>query len=286
MARLFALLQSLLPQHLLSRLTGWLARRRTPWLKDLLIGGFTRLYDVRPEEAAEPNPAAYPSFNAFFTRALADGVRPMPEDPATLACPVDGTVSQAGRLEAGALIQAKGFRYSLASLVGGEAPAALGGGSFATLYLAPSDYHRIHCPAGGRLVEMRYLPGRLFSVNGATVSAIPRLFARNERVVCFFETDFGPMAVVLVGALNVGSIETVWAGQVAPGPDRQAMVWRYPADGPDAVRLARGAELGRFNLGSTVIVLLPEDGPVLSVGLQPGSTVRLGQPLADPAKRS
>ncbi|MEJ2514587.1 MAG: archaetidylserine decarboxylase [Gammaproteobacteria bacterium] len=283
MARLFALLQSLLPQHLISRVTGWLARQRTPWLKDLLIGGFLRLYDVRLDEAAETDAAAYPSFNAFFTRALTDGARPMPEEPGVVACPVDGTISQVGPVEDGELFQAKGFRYSLASLLGGEVPAGLHGGSFATLYLAPSDYHRIHCPAQARLSEMRYLPGRLFSVNGATVSAVPRLFARNERVACLFETDFGPMAVVLVGALNVGSIETVWAGQVAPGPDRQAMVWRYPADGADAVRLGRGEELGRFNLGSTVVVILPQGGPVLSDDLRPGGTVRLGQPLATAA---
>jgi phosphatidylserine decarboxylase len=282
MARLFALVQRLLPQHLISRITGWLARRETPWLKDALIGGFLKLYSVDMDEAAEPDPHAYGSFNRFFTRALADGARHMPEEPDIVISPVDGTVSQAGPLDAGSLFQAKGFRYALASLLGGEHPQALARGRFATLYLAPWNYHRIHAPAAGRLVEMRYLPGKLFSVNGATVSAVPRLFARNERVVCLFETPFGPMAVVLVGALNVGSIETAWAGEVAPGPDRQAATWRYPAQGPGSVSLERGEELGRFNLGSTVIVVLPEGGPRLADGVSPGAPVRLGQPLGIP----
>lgn len=280
MAELFALLQRLLPQHAISRLTGWLARRETPWLKDALIRGFLKLYRVDMADAVEPDPGAYRSFNAFFTRALRDGARPMPDDPETVVSPVDGTVSRAGALDDDELLQAKGFRYSLASLLGGDPPDALRGGGFATLYLAPYDYHRIHAPAAGRLVEMRYLPGRLFSVNGATVSALPRLFARNERVACLFETEFGPMAVVMVGALNVGSIETTWAGQVAPGPDRQAFTWRYPADGPGCVEFGRGDEIGRFNLGSTVIVVLPKGGPAPVGDLAPGARVRLGQPLA------
>jgi len=283
MARLFALFQYLLPQHLVSRLTGWLARQETPWLKDALIRVFLKLYRVDMDEAVEPDPHAYGSFNRFFTRALAEGARPLPEDPSVVACPVDGTVSQAGPVEGGELFQAKGFRYSLAALLGGEFPPELERGRFATIYLAPYNYHRIHAPADARLVEMRYLPGKLFSVNGATVSAVPRLFARNERVACVLGTGFGPMAFVMVGALNVGSIETTWAGEVAPGPDRQASTWRYPADGPGAVRLTRGEELGRFNLGSTVIVVLPEDGPALERAFRPGAEVRLGQPMARPA---
>jgi phosphatidylserine decarboxylase len=280
MARLFALLQLVLPQHLISRLTGWLARQETPWLKDALIRGFLGLYRVDMDEAVEPDPHAYGSFNRFFTRALAEGARPLPEDPSVVVCPVDGTVSQAGPVEAGEIFQAKGFRYSMAALLGGEFPDALERGRFATIYLAPYNYHRIHAPADARLVEMRYLPGKLFSVNGATVSAVPRLFARNERVACLFETDFGPMAFVMVGALNVGSIETTWAGEIAPGPDRQASTRRYPADGAGSVRLARGEELGRFNLGSTVIVVLPEGGPALEQAFRAGTQVRLGQPMA------
>ena len=278
--RLFAWLQRLLPQHGLSRLVGRLAAIEQRWAKNLLIRGFVRLFRVDMAQAAQPDPLAYPTFNAFFTRSLAAGARPFPADPGTLGCPVDGRVSQCGRLTEGTLLQAKGFRYDLQRLLGGEAPAALANGEFATLYLAPYDYHRIHAPATGRLVEMRYLPGVLFSVNEATVSAVPRLFARNERVACLFETDFGPMAVALVGALNVGSIATTWAGEVAPGPDRQAAFWRYPADGPGSVRLERGEELGRFNMGSTVIVVLPEGGPHFDAAITAGARVRVGQVLA------
>jgi phosphatidylserine decarboxylase len=280
MHHLFAWLQRLLPQHALSRLVGWLAGLRQPAAKKLLIRAFMRLFKVDMRDAVEPEPTAYPSFNAFFTRALRPEARPMPSAPEALACPVDGKVSESGRLEDGRLLQAKGHRYTLTRLLGGETPDELLRGSFATLYLAPYDYHRIHAPADARLLEMRYLPGALFSVNAATVRAVPRLFTRNERVACLFETDFGPMAVVLVGALNVGSIETSWAGQVAPGPGRQAAAWRYPQDGPGAVRLARGEELGRFNMGSTVIVVLPEGGPDIAPEIVAGRTVRVGQPLA------
>lgn len=278
--QLFAWLQRLLPQHGLSRLVGWLATIEQPGVKNFLIRGFTRLFKVDMRDAVEPDPTAYPSFNAFFTRALAPGARAMPQEAAALACPVDGTVSESAPLEQGTLLQAKGFRYELTRLLGGETPDALLRGSFATIYLAPYNYHRIHAPADGRLVEMRYLPGALFSVNGATVGAVPRLFARNERVACLFETDFGPMAFVLVGALNVGSIATTWAGQVAPGPDRQASVWRYPLRGPGSVQLARGEELGRFNMGSTVIVVLPEGGPRFTPEITAGRQVRFGQLLA------
>jgi phosphatidylserine decarboxylase len=279
-AWLFARFQRLLPQHALSRLVGRLARIEQHSLKNLLIRGFLTLYSVEMQEAAEPEPTAYPTFNAFFTRALARGVRPMPADPVVVACPVDGTVSQSGNIEDGRLPQAKGFRFELSRLLGGEAPAELSHGSFATIYLAPWDYHRIHSPVDARLVEMRYLPGALFSVNGATVAAVPRLFARNERVACLFDSAFGPLAVVLVGALNVGSMATSWAGEVAPGPDRQARNWRYPESGPGAVRLARGAELGRFNLGSTVIVVLPAGGPRLLPEIVADRHVRVGQPFA------
>lgn len=283
-ARLFVAFQYLLPQHALSRLVGWLSALEWRPLKKLLIGGFLRLYRVDLSEAAEPDPDAYPSFNAFFTRGLADDVRLQPTDPAALSSPVDGGVSLSGRLERGQLLQAKGFRYDLVSLLGGDCPGILARGWFATLYLAPWNYHRIHAPATGQLREMRYLPGRLFSVNGLTVSALPRLFSRNERVACLFDTDVGPIAVVLVGALNVGSIETTWAGRVAPGPDRQAAAWRYPARGEGSVRLSRGAELGRFNLGSTVIVVLPEHA-ALAPEIVSGAAVRVGQTLALPARR-
>lgn len=279
---LFALLQYLLPQHGLSRLVGWLARIEQPAVKNWLVRGFTRLFKVEMQDAVEPDPTAYPTFNAFFTRALQDGARPLPEDPRALACPVDGTVSECAALEDGTLLQAKGYRYTLASLLGGDTPDALMRGRFATVYLAPYNYHRIHSPVDARLVEMRYLPGALFSVNRATVGAVPRLFARNERVACLFETDFGPMGFIMVGALNVGSIATTWAGEVAPGPDRQAATWRYPADGPGSVVIRRGEELGRFNMGSTVIVVLPEGGPRFEARYVAGARVRVGEALARP----
>lgn len=278
--KLFVGLQRLLPQHGLSRFVGWLASIEQPAVKNLLIRGFLLWFKVDMSEAAEPKPTAFPSFNAFFTRALAPGARDAPRDPAALACPVDGTISQCAVLEEGRLLQAKGFTYELAELMGGDVPDALSRGSFATIYLAPWNYHRVHSPADARLVEMRYLPGALFSVNGATVGALPRLFARNERVACLFETDFGPMAVVLVGALNVGSIATTWAGQVAPGPGRQPAAWRYPEHGADQVQLARGEELGRFNMGSTVIVVLPKGGPRFVAGIEADRAVRLGDVLA------
>jgi len=277
---LFVWLQWLLPQHALSRLVGWLARVEQPAVKNLLIRNFTKLFKVDTAEAAEADPDAYPSFNAFFTRALASGARPMPEAPGALACPVDGKVSACAELEDGLMLQAKQFRYELDALLGGDTPAALRRGSFVTVYLAPGDYHRIHSPVDARLVEMRYLPGALFSVNGATVGAVPRLFSRNERISCLFETAFGPMAVVLVGALNVGSMATTWAGDVAPGPHRQARIWRYPASGAGAVQLARGEELGRFNMGSTVIVVLPEAGPRFVPAIRAGERVRVGEILA------
>ena len=281
--KLFAWLQWLLPQHAISRLFGWLGRIEQTELKNLFIRSFAALFKVDISEAAETEPTAYPSFNAFFTRELAPDARPMPGDERALASPVDGKVSACAGIENGTLLQAKGYRYQLSRLLGGDTPDALLRGAFATIYLAPGDYHRIHSPADARLVEMRYLPGALFSVNGATVGAVPRLFSRNERVACLFETDFGPMAVVLVGALNVGSMATTWAGEVAPGPDRQAAVWRYPDTGPNAVRLQRGEELGRFNMGSTVIVVLPEHGPRFVPAISADNRVRLGQVLALPA---
>jgi phosphatidylserine decarboxylase len=229
--RLFAWLQRLLPQHgCRAWSAGWQRSSSPrqefpdPRLHAAVQGGHARSRRARADRL--------PDLQCLLhAGAGARGAR-LPEDPAALACPVDGTVSECAPLEDGTLLQAKGFRYELTRLLGGETPDALLRGSFATIYLAPYDYHRIHAAGRCALVEMRYLPGALFSVNGATVGAVPRLFARNERVACLFETDFGPMAVVLVGALNVGSIATTWAGQVAPGPDRQASTWRYPARAP------------------------------------------------------
>jgi phosphatidylserine decarboxylase len=279
--RLFVALQYVLPQHGLSRLIHRATRVRTTWFKDAFIRVFLRLFDVDLSDADGRPPDDFETFNAFFTRSLVDGARPLPDDPAAIASPVDGTVSQAGTVAHGTLFQAKGFRYGLADLLGDPpdgagAAAALADSVFATIYLAPYDYHRIHMPVAGTLRAMRYVPGRLFSVNGATVAAVPRLFARNERVVCLFDTPTGPLAMVLVGALNVGSIETVWAGEVAPARVRAPREWRYEED---AVTLARGAEMGRFNMGSTVILVGPGAHSSLDPALQPGQILRVGEAI-------
>jgi len=277
-ARAFVLLQHLLPQHALSALVRRLARVRIRWVKDLLIGAFLRRFRPAMHEAAEPDPRRYASFNEFFTRALAPGSRTIAGGGA-VASPVDGTVSQAGTLEQDLLLQAKGRRYSLAALLAdGQWTAALRGGSFATLYLAPSNYHRIHMPLDGTLRAAWYVPGRLFSVNAATVQAVDRLFARNERVICAFDGPAGPFALVLVGALFVGSMTTLWHGEIAPGPVRRPL----PLPPADAAPLSldRGAELGRFNMGSTVILLLPPDAAHWLPQVRPGAPIVMGQPLA------
>ena len=282
-ARLFVALQHVLPQHLLSALMYRLARVRWRPLKDLLIATFLRLYRIDMSEAVEPNAKAYAHFNAFFTRALKPDVRPLDADPRAVVSPVDGTISQSGRITAGRLIQAKGRDYTVEELLGGDPERArvFDGGTFATIYLAPSDYHRIHMPLGGDLVWMRHIPGRLFSVNALTADLVPRLFARNERVACRFETEVGAMAMVLVGAIFVGGIETVWAGEVTParGRDRPSNAGTVPGAGVESVRLERGAEMGRFNLGSTVILLFEPGRVELDETLAPGCKVRLGQRL-------
>ncbi len=273
--RLFILLQYLLPQHGLSRLIHRATRIRVRWFKNLIIRAFVRGFRVDMSDARETDPTAYPSFNAFFTRALTAEARPLPDSPTAIASPVDGSVSQSGLTHAGRVFQAKDRDYALAELLGDpELAAALSGGAFSTIYLAPYNYHRIHMPLDGRLQRMIYLPGRLFSVNAATVRSVPRLFARNERVVCCFETAAGPMAMVLVGALNVGSIETVWAGEVAPGHPRRRESADYP---PGGVTLSRGEEMGRFNMGSTVIMMFAPGRVSLDSDLTPAASVVMGQ---------
>jgi phosphatidylserine decarboxylase len=273
-ARLFVAMQYLLPQHFLSRQVHRLARSRMKPVKNALIGSFVRHFRPDMSEAADREPRDYPSFNAFFTRSLQP-------DPRALASPVDGTVSQIGRLEGLRILQAKGHGYSLEALLGGAAGwvERFTGGSFATLYLAPYNYHRIHMPAAGALRAAWLIPGRLFSVNAATAAAVPGLFARNERVVCAFEEGPLAFALALVGALFVGSIATVWHGDVTPCSPRRAT--ELPLDtGRAPMRLERGAELGRFNMGSTVILLLPPGAAQWLPELRPGSPVRVGQSLA------
>ena len=280
--RLFICSQYLLPHHLLSRLIGFAADCRATWFKDRLIAWFARRYQVDMREAQVEE--AYEHFNAFFTRALKDGARPLAQEPGAVLCPADGAISQLGPIEHGRIFQAKGHSYSLAELLGGDAELAAPfmGGDFATVYLSP-DYHRVHMPLAGTLREMVYVPGRLFSVNQTTAENVPELFARNERVVCLFDTERGPMAVVLVGAMIVASIETVWAGLVTP-PKRELKTFRYDEAARAPIRLEKGAELGRFKLGSTAIVLFGPQQVAFNDGL--GAASRCAWANAWPCRNS
>jgi phosphatidylserine decarboxylase len=273
--RLFVWFQHVLPQRALSRLVLHATRVRMPWFKNWLIRGFLKLYRIDMTEAVQPDPFCYGSFNEFFTRALKPEVRVLARDPREIACPVDGTISEAGKIDGARLLQAKGRHYSLDELLAARGWAKhFEGGSFTTIYLAPFNYHRVHMPIAGRLRETVYVPGRLFSVNAATASLVPRLFARNERVLTWFDTAFGEFALILVGALNVGSIATVWAGDITPAPRRVAT-----ALPPQEVSLEKGEELGRFNMGSTVILLFQKDRVRWHDKLRTGASVRLGQSL-------
>jgi phosphatidylserine decarboxylase len=278
--RLFVWMQYLLPQHLLSRLVFHVTRSRHVALKNFLISRFVARFRPNMTEAAEPRPLCYGSFNEFFTRALRRGARRIDADPQSLVCPVDGAVSAIGQARGGELFQAKGRHYSLAALLAGEAEvsARFSGGSFATLYLAPFNYHRIHMPADGRLAAAWYVPGSLFSVNAVTAAGVPGLFARNERIVCLFDSSPAPFALVLVGALFVGSMSTHWHGDVTPAAPRRGRRL-VPLPGVP-LQLAKGAELGRFNMGSTVILLLPPATAQWLPGLAAGSSVEVGQALA------
>ena len=278
--RLFILSQHLLPHHLLSRLIGFIAECRIGWLKNRLIGWFAKQYQVDMSEALVEDLQAFEHFNAFFTRALKPGARPLEQSPAAVLCPADGAISQLGQIEHGRIFQAKGHSFSLVELLGGDTERAspFVGGTFATVYLSPKDYHRVHMPLTGTLTEMVYVPGRLFSVNQTTAENVPELFARNERVVCLFDTERGPMAVVLVGAMIVASIETVWAGLVTP-PKRCLKSFRYDDAARAPIVLQKGAELGRFKLGSTAIVLFGADQVQWAQELAAGSPVQMGQLL-------
>ncbi|HSX87519.1 MAG TPA: archaetidylserine decarboxylase [Pseudomonas sp.] len=278
--RLFILSQYLLPHHLLSRLIGYAADCRAAWFKNRLIGWFAKQYQVDMSEAQVEDLEAFEHFNAFFTRALKPGARPLAQGPDAVLCPADGAVSQLGKIEHGRIFQAKGHSFSLVELLGGDTERAnpFMGGAFATIYLSPKDYHRVHMPLAGTLKEMVYVPGRLFSVNQSTAENVPELFARNERVVCLFDTERGPMAVVLVGAMIVASIETVWAGLVTP-PKRSLKTFRYDEAARVPIVLDKGAELGRFKLGSTAIVLFGADQVQWAQELAAGSPVQMGQLL-------
>jgi phosphatidylserine decarboxylase len=275
--RLFVWFQYLLPQHGLSRLVLAATRVRTGWFKNGIIRAFLKLYRVDMTEAAESDPYRYGSFNEFFTRALKDGARPIANQTDAIASPVDGCISEAGAIDHDRLLQAKGRYYRLAELLAGQSWAArFEGGSFATIYLAPFNYHRIHMPLRGELLETVYIPGSLFSVNAVTAQHVPGLFARNERVLTLFDSGVGAgqFALVLVGALNVGSMATVWAGDITPAARR--VVTRVPSP---ATTLEKGVELGRFNMGSTVILLFEPNRARWHPQVHAGSVVRLGQSL-------
>ena len=273
--RWFVWLQYALPQHGLSRLMLAATRVRTAWFKNLLIRGFLALFSVDMGEAAQSDPYRYASFNEFFTRALKAGTRPIAADRQAIACPVDGMVSECGIIDRDRLLQAKARHYLLGDLLAGQPWARdFEEGSFATLYLAPFNYHRIHMAVRGTLADTVYVPGRLFSVNGTTARHVPRLFARNERVLTLFDTECGRVALVLVGALNVGSMATVWAGDITPAKRRTVTRIAAPA-----LTLDKGDELGRFNMGSTVILLFEPGRARWHPMLRAGAVVQLGQAI-------
>ena len=272
-------LQHLLPQTLLTSIMYCAARVRFPLWKNWQIRWFVARYGVNISEASNSDPDSYEHFNAFFTRALRAGSRPLEGGAETVVCPADGRVSGIGEVRAGKLLQAKGQHYSLQALLGGDdgRAAAFAQGRFATIYLSPRDYHRVHMPVDGRLREMTYIPGRLFSVNFATARVVPRLFTRNERLVCIFDSEIGPLALVLVGAMMVAGMQTVWSGPVTPPHGQTMRTWRY--DGESAIRLSRGEEMGRFDTGSTVVLLFPANRVEWLDALTAGSSVRMGREL-------
>jgi phosphatidylserine decarboxylase len=278
--RLFAALQYVLPKHLLSRIIYAIARSESPFVKRTFLKIFLGLFDINMAEAVQPDPYAYRTFNDFFTRALKPSARPIAIEREFIVSPVDGTVSQCGELLNESILQAKGQAYSLQELLAGdvESVAAYRNGSFACIYLAPYNYHRIHMPYAGTALKNIYVPGDLFSVNASTARAVPRVFARNERLICEFNTPVGRVAVILVGALHVGSIETVHCGEVNPPPRRRKQ--------PEIIaagighQFAKGDELGRFNMGSTVVLLFERGRIHWDDSMKPNATVQLGRPIA------
>ncbi|WP_034948329.1 archaetidylserine decarboxylase [Erwinia oleae] len=276
-------LNHLLPKKALTELAGWGAGKRGGWLTKAVIDLFVWFYKVDMKEAQKPDTASYRTFNDFFVRPLRDDARPLETDPNLLVLPADGAISQLGHIEDDRIFQAKGHTYTLEALLAGNATMVemFRGGEFVTVYLAPRDYHRVHMPCNGILREMIYVPGDLYSVNPLTAQNIPNLFARNERVICLFDTEFGPMAQILVGATIVGSIETAWAGTITPPREGVIKRWSWPgADEEGSVVLLKGQEMGRFKLGSTVINLFAPDKVMLAESLTPETVTRLGQTLA------
>lgn len=276
--RLFVMSQYLAPQHTLSRAAGLLADCPIPAIKDPFIRWFINRHGVDMSEAIDSRPESYPTFNAFFTRAFKDDARPVDPAADSFVAPVDGTLSQFGEIRNDRIYQAKGHDFSLETLLGGRVDMAKPfiGGQFATIYLAPNDYHRIHMPIAGTVREMVFVPGRLFSVNPVTAENVPGLFARNERLVVWFDTEWGPMVLVLVGAMIVASIETVWSGVVAP---RSKATTTTVYAGVEPPTFAKGAEMGRFRLGSTVVALLPPDTVKWRDGFEAGMRMEMGKAI-------
>lgn len=276
--KLFIKLQKIVPQHGLSRLVGALAKSEVGFIKNTFIQWFVKRYNVDMSLAIEENPKAYKSFNDFFTRAIKPEARPIDQNSLSIVCPADGAISQLGDIVDGRIFQAKGQDYTSLELLGGDQSLAdeFEGGKFATVYLSPRDYHRVHMPYGGKLRRMVSVPGELYSVNTLTAENIPRLFARNERAVAIFDTEIGPMAVVLVGAMIVAGIETVWDGEVAPFASREIADSNYPYQD---IQLAKGDEMGRFKLGSTAIVLFAKDQVEWSKKYSAGTPTKMGEIL-------
>jgi phosphatidylserine decarboxylase len=280
---LSTLLQYLLPQRFITWLAYRLTRSRTAWFKNFLIRAFIDHFKVDMTEAEESDPTRYRDFNHFFTRPLRPDVRPLAVGDGVLCCPVDGVVSQVGVVDDDTLFQAKNRTFSLTQLLGGDATMALPfrHGSFVSLYLSPRDYHRVHMPTRGRLQHMTYIPGQLFSVSPATTRLVPNLFARNERVATFFDTAAGSMALVLVGAINVASIETVWTGVMTPPRGKQIRHWDYSQTEKPSMVLDKGAEMGRFNMGSTVIILFAKKSVLWDATIIPETMAWMGQRLGE-----
>ena len=278
-ARLFIALQHILPQHLLSKLMWKITRCECKWLLKLILPMFIRLFKVNMQEAKISDWESFNSFNEFFTRELKEDAREISTDDKTIACPVDGAVSQLGHISSDLIFQAKGHAYSLTQLLGDREDLGklFKDGEFNTIYLSPKDYHRIHMPIDGTLKEMIHVPGELYSVNPTTVENVPALFARNERVICVFDTTAGPMAMVMVGAIFVGSIETVWHGEVTPPTAKEIRNWKYE-DKPETYK--KGQEMGRFNMGSTVILIYAKNKINWEKELQAEKVVRLGEAIA------
>lgn len=278
-ADLFVALQRMLPKHGLSRVIAKLAESKRPWLKNKLISAAIKAFDINMAEAATEDLDAYANFNAFFTRELKAGVRPIDTSKTSLISPADGAISQAGQISKNRILQAKGIDYSVSRLVGNSTQAlTYENGSFATIYLSPKDYHRVHMPISGKLLSSRYIPGELFSVNDQTAEALPGLFARNERLVCEFEsTECGHFSLIFVGAMLVAGIETIWSGFEQPGPGAV----RETDYSEDAFHFAKGDEIGRFKFGSTVILLFPQQSIEWSDNIKPSATVKMGEKIAE-----